>query len=188
MRVPAVLTFIAVASVMAISGCADAPDSSRPISTSTLKADPTPTPQVSHGLETHAGTVNAAIETYEAYVSASDDLVIAERATWDAVLDLLADPYLSGSLATYDEFAASGYRFEGEARIVSAVPTKIQQTIVNLHVCTDFSETRMLDSAGNPIGTADDYVIKSMNVILQADDEALLGWKIVHFGYSDLIC
>ncbi|GAA2532573.1 hypothetical protein GCM10009860_10630 [Microbacterium mitrae] len=183
------LVIAGVVSMVALAGCTPAPSEPLPIPTSATTSTPsaTPTPEYTPGVDPDAD-VAAAISTYEAYVEANNDVELSDSETWDSVLALLADPYLSDSISSYEELAAAGYKFEGDAQIVSAVATKVQSTIVNLHVCTDFAETMTLDSNGVLIGSAEDYAVKSMNVILQSNDGVQFGWAIVHIGWSDLTC
>lgn len=175
--------------MLALAGCAGDPEEPIPVPTSaqTTAPSPTPTPQYTPGLDPEAD-VQAAIETYEAYVKASNELVLADRATWDPVLELLAEPYRSESVIGYEQLAADGREFEGAALISDISSVEVQPTIVTLHACTDFSERRIHESDGTQVGDDSDYFLKSMNIVLQAEQSSASGWLIAHFGWSELSC
>ena len=153
----------------------------------TLTTTDSPNPGYTPGLDPEAD-VAAAIETYEAYVEASNRIDVSDRETWDPVLDLLAEPYRSGSLSGYAELSEVGQYFDGSAKILSAEPTEVQATIIVLHECTDFSTRFLRGADGEQIGNAADYGVRSMHVVFQADMAQELGWLIYHFAQSDLSC
>ncbi len=178
---------VGVVSLLALAGCTDAPEEPLPIPTSSKTAEPTPTPEYTPGVDPEAD-VAAAIKTYEAYVEASNELVLAERATWDPVLDLLAEPYRSESVTNYEGLAESGLSLEGDARVLSTLAAETQPTIIVLAVCTDFSQTRTRDSDGQQVGEDSGYAVRAMNVVFQTDESSDFGWLIYHFGESDAAC
>ena len=189
MRISRALTVAGVVSMLALAGCAGDPEEPIhvPTSAQTTAPSPTPTPEYTPGLDPEAD-VQAAIETYEAYVKASNELVLADRATWDPVLELLLDDYRASSLATYEEMAGRGEAFEGDAVILSAEADEVAGTALRIHVCTDFSDALIFDKTGSLIGERSDYGVQSMNVVMQANESVPTGWKIGFFGESDRPC
>lgn len=183
------LVIAGVVSMVALAGCTPAPPEPLPIPTSATASTPsaTPTPEYTPGVDPDAD-VAAAIATYEAYVEASNNLVVSDRDTWDPVLDRLAEPYRSGSLEGYEELASVGEYFDGSAIVLSTKAVEVQPTIIVLHVCTDFTARILRDTEGQQIGADDDYLVKSMSVVFQADAAGELGWLIYHFATSELPC
>lgn len=174
-----------IASMLALAGCTSTPDEPLPVPTSAPST--TPTPDYTPGLDAEAD-VEAAIKTYEAYVEASNNLVIADRETWDPVLELLLEDYKASSITTYEEMTSRGEEFQGEAVILLAEADEVAGTALRLHVCTDFSENFIVDANGAIVGERPDYRTRSMNVVLQANAEGPYAWKIGFFGESEEPC
>lgn len=183
------LVIAGVVSMVALAGCTPAPPEPLPIPTSATASTPsaTPTPEYTPGVDPDAD-VAAAIATYEAYVEASNNLVVSDRDTWDPVLDLLLDEIKASSLATYEQMAARGEYFDGSATILSADKEETLGTVVRIHVCTDFSEAFIRDQHGDLVGGVTDYGPLSMNVVLRAEGDSNFGWKIGYFGESERPC
>lgn len=173
------LALLGMTVLIALAGCVGEPPEQRPVVT--------PTPAYTPGVDPEAD-VAAAIETYEAYVEASNNLVLADRETWDPVLDLLLEDYRASSLAIYEEMAENGEAFRGEARILSAVENGVQSSMIRLHVCTDFSAVVVLDSSGTLIARPVGDGIRSMNVVLEPVQGGEARWHIGFFGESDRPC
>ncbi|MBV0893968.1 hypothetical protein [Microbacterium sp. NC79] len=184
MRISRMVAVGGIASMLALAGCTSTPDEPLPVPTSAPSTTP---PEYTPGLDAEAD-VEAAIKTYEAYVEASNNLVIADRETWDPVLELLLEDYKASSITTYEGMAERGEVLEGEATIVSAELDEALGTVLRIHVCTDFSEALIRNADGTLIGSVEDYGVQSMNVVLQADGTAQYSWRIGFFGESDRPC
>lgn len=185
MRISRKVAVVGVALLFALAGCTSTPDEPLPVPTSAPTT--TPTPEYTPGLDPEAD-VEAAIKTYEAYVEASNELVIADRETWEPVLDLLMEDYKASSIATYEAMAERGEVIDGDSEILLAEADEVAGTALRLHVCTDFSRMVLRDSNGILVGAEPDYGVRSMNVVLEADDEAEHGWRIGFFGESERSC
>ncbi|GAA2532580.1 hypothetical protein GCM10009860_10640 [Microbacterium mitrae] len=173
------LALLGMTVLMALAGCVGEPPEQRPVVT--------PTPAYTPGVDPEAD-VAAAIETYEAYVEASNNLVLADRETWDPVLDLLLEDYRKSSVLSYEQMAENGEVFDGPGKIVSAELEQAYGTVLRIHVCTDFSAALIRDAHGDLIGDISEYGVLSMNVVLQAAEPSPHGWKIGYFGMSDRPC
>lgn len=185
MRMSRKVAVVGVALLIALAGCTSTPDEPLPVPTSASST--TPTPEYTPGLDPEAD-VEAAIKTYEAYVEASNELVIADRETWEPVLDLLLEDYKASSLATYEEMADRGEAFDGEASVLLAEADEVAGTALRLHVCTDFSQRVVRDGDGALVGEQGDYGTRSMNVVMQATPNVEHGWLIGFFGESERPC
>lgn len=183
------LVIAGVVSMVALAGCTPAPSEPLPIPTSATASTPsaTPTPAYTPGVDPDAD-VAAAIAAYEAYVEASNNLVVSDRDTWDPVLDLLLDDYRASSLAIYEEMAANGESFQGEAVILSTEANGVQASILRLHVCTDFSQVLVLNRDGAVIAKPPGDGIRSMNVVLEPVEGSDSLWHIGFFGESTVPC
>lgn len=174
-----------IASMLALAGCTSTPDEPLPVPTSAPST--TPTPEYTPGLDAEAD-VEAAIKTYEAYVEASNNLVIADRETWDPVLELLLDDYKASSITTYEDMLANGESFTGTARVLSTEADGVEKDVLRLHVCTDFSDVFVLDRNGLVVGEPEGDGIRSMNVVFEPVTEGTARWSIGYFGKSDRPC
>lgn len=180
------LVIAGVVSMVALAGCTPAPPEPLPIPTSATASTPsaTPSPAYTPGVDPDAD-VAAAIATYEAYVAAENGVVIADRETWDPLLDLLVGEMRDGTLDTLTTMAAEGTRLTGAAVILSAVLAGQDTERVVLDVCVDIGGTDIVGADGVSLVSPTREPVSAMRVRVVPVGSDSEQWKVDYIIFRD---
>ncbi len=174
---------VGVVSLLALAGCTDAPEEPLPIPTSSKTAEPTPTPEYTPGLDPEAD-VAAAIKTYEAYVAAGNNVVVADEATWAPVLSLTTGGLRDATEASFEDMRANGRDLKGAAQIASADLAGRESGIIVLDTCLDVSNTDVVASGGVSVLDPDRSPVSSLRVRFVLGEDAA-SWLLDHVAFRD---
>lgn len=164
-RPVAVLAGLAVAAVL-MSGCrTDAP----------VEPDPEPT-----GFATEEEAFAAAEETYLAYIDASNQIDLADPASFEAVFDWTTGDANAADRKAFSQMHADGWHMEGVTRVPVIEPGAREGDAVTLLVCQDVSDVDVSDSAGDSVVPEDHPDLHAMTIHLTPAGSAT-GWLIDRF-------
>lgn len=168
-------TAIAAALVFAVAGCTQPP-----------APEPTPTPAFSSEDEAFA----AAEATYRAYVDALNQVDLSDPATFEAVYDLTTGEANAGERRSLSRMHAEGWTVSGATavRSIELVDLDLGATTVTLSVCSDVSDVRVVDSAGNSVVAADRPVLQSSEVTLEDKQAGGGDLRISAIEGADEVC
>jgi hypothetical protein len=136
----------------------------------TPEAAPAPPPSPSV-VSSEDAAFAAAEATYRAYV----DAVNARRADPDSPLDpesFLAGPALESSRRAQRRFDSAGLRLEGSSRVIDISRSSASGSRLELLVCLDSSETRLLDRKGLEVTPPDRGDTGTLRVTVEWIDAA----------------
>lgn len=189
----AAATLLTVAVAAGLSGCAGAEEDPLRVPTKTTAQTPEPTvtltpipsPSTTPGEDPEAD-VAAAIETYEAYVDASNNVDVTQETTWQPMLNLLANKLKSSTEGSLSELATAGTQLTGDTKILLAELAGQDANRVVLDVCIDISGTDAIDKNGNSLVDKNREPISPMRVrVIPVGDASSAVWKIDHIAFRD---
>lgn len=181
-RLSRVLLAMGVAPLLMLAGCASPP--SGPTSNATSTPSATPTPAYTPGVDPDAD-VAAAIAAYEAYVEAENQVAIADRSTWDPLLDLIVGEMRDGTLETLMSMAEDGTTLTGGALILSAAVAGQDSERVVLDVCLDIGGTDIVGADGASLVSPTRLPISAMRVRVVPVVAAEVMWKIDYIIFRE---
>lgn len=138
----------------------------------TPDAAPTPSPSPT-GFASEEEAFAAAEETYRAYV----DAVNARRADADSEVDpkaFLTGSALDADIRSDERFSSRGIRIEGTTRIRSVDLRSVDEKGIELTVCLDATETRVLDEDDTDVTPADRPTVLPVDVMVAGGPGNLL--------------
>ena len=176
---------VGVAVVLMLSGCAVEGEEPLPVPPpNSVTPSVEPAPEYTPGVDADAD-VAAAIATYEAYVAASNELVVADRDTWDPVLELTTGRMREASESSFEDMNANGRELQGDAHIASASLAGTQEELIVLDACLDVSDTDVLDSSGESTLDPERASVSWLRVRLVAEDGQDNPWQIEHIAFRE---
>lgn len=182
MRTSRLLAAVGVTTLLVFDGCTSPPPG--PTSNATSTPSATPTPAYTPGVDPDAD-VAAAIAAYEAYVEAENQVAIADRSTWDPLLDLIVGEMRDGTLETLMSMAEDGTTLTGGALILSAAVAGQDSERVVLDVCLDIGSTDIVGADGASLVSPTRLPISAMRVRVVPVVAAEVMWKIDYIIFRE---
>lgn len=134
--------------------------------------DPTQSPTPT-GFASEEEAFAAAEETYRAYV----DAVNARRANDDSEVDpkaFLTGSALDADIRSDERFASRGIRIEGTTLVQSVDQRSVTEVGIELTVCLDATETRVVDEHDKDVTPADRPTVLPVDVVVTGEPGDLL--------------
>jgi hypothetical protein len=160
---PRILTSLSALalSIGALTGCTPEPE-------------PTPTPTAAFASEEEAFT--AAEEVYREYVAASNDVDIAEPATFEPLFDLSSGDFEAADRKSLSELHAEGYTITGTVTMMrfTGVEAAYPYELVVADICVDVSASDVLDESGTSVVPPTRPDVNPLRVSFRYSDKALL--------------
>ena len=133
-----------LALVLLLSGCGD------PTTTPSPPPSPSSTPVFASDEEALA----AAEQAYAAYLAVSDAILADGGKDPDRIDPFVSDGYLEDALAGFDKYENGSLHTSGATAFDTVSLTNLTEDNLDLYLCLDVSQVRILNSAGTDITPA----------------------------------
>ena len=125
------------------------------LSACTPQAEPTPKPTKTAAFASDEEAFAAAEETYRAYISAYNEIDLADPSSFEATRNFVVGDYSAQERKTLSEFHAKGYVRTGATEILRFQGDRVDGDIVIAVTCNDVSGTDIVDPSGKSVVAPD---------------------------------
>lgn len=163
------IALVAVAALLALSGCAGSGDAAPTGSASATASGADPTPAPTELTESEA--LDIAVATYEEYLAATGEVLVDGSSAASRFNEVVTEEFGAPQLETLLERAeAEDLVVEGEILVVKSELQKLTATSIDVYLCTDASNA-VVHQEGEPPESSRDQAIYPLEVrLVRVDD------------------